>query len=213
MQLLSSNFGSFYKMHVSTFSIISICIPTLISLSDAYHVFGYFIHKLSNLANISLKTLRNIYIFNPLDQVKLDENIRGNGMLNSLFLIYSQCRSRPDLLFSPLYKRCKLNPFEPIFHLDCKYFNPAQLYRSHSRILFVRIENLNMINTICVSWIDSALDELYGPEIFTDESHLKLLEQVWNKTLSILDDKYGWHVVITYRDIITRKELNGILIY
>jgi hypothetical protein len=70
-----------------------------------------------------------------------------------------------------------------------------------------------MINTICVSWIDSALDELYGPEIFTDESHLKLLEQVWNKTLSILDDKYGWHVVITYRDIITRKELNGILIY
>jgi hypothetical protein len=72
---------------------------------------------------------------------------------------------------------------------------------------------MDMPNTVCVSWIDSLFEEFHDSDIFTNETRLKLLEQVWIKTLSILDDRHEWHVIITYRDTITRKELNGNFIY
>ena len=198
-------------MHVSTFTIISIFIPSnILSNSDGYHLFGYFLHNLSKGANISLKTLKSIYIYNPLDSLKLKNSQKDPQTINSsIFLIYSQCRSRPDFSFSPLYKKCISNPFEPTFSLNCSTFEPSKLYSSRSRYLFVRIHSMDYNDCICVSWIDSLFEECHDPLVFSEKSRLKLLEKVWLKTISYLDPEYGWHVVITYNNLINRTELNS----
>ena len=174
-----------------------------------YHLFGYFLHRLSKEANVSLETLKKIYIFNALDQVDLIKCLRNCARMNqSLFLIYNQCRLRPECNFSPVYRHSKPNPFEPKFNLECKSFELEQLYLSQSRILFIYLENMNDTKTVIVSWIDSLLDELHEPKIFQNENRYLLIESIWSQTLSYLNPKYQWHIVVTYKSNVDRTELN-----